>query len=186
MVSKPKLPQPIIDFKPGSDKNPFVNFANSMKNDKAKEKAEKKKREENGMGGGSKLKSTKSNLNGSKHAKMTNMNGMKKNGAKGNGTKNGGKGGGNGNNNAMWPFQYLSNLNQLNPNLSKGHSPPPSTDAWNPKPSLGRKLEPKGKVTVLKDDSDESDDDDDDDDEKEEDKSGRQEAEEWCNLLNEM
>jgi len=185
---KPKVPKPIFEVKPGSEKNnPFINFANSMKNDKAKERALRKKREENGMGGGSKLKSTNSKLNAMnmpKPEKMTNMNEIKKNAAKGNVAKHGGKGG-NGNN-PMWPFQYLSNLNQLSPQLSKGHSPPPSTDAWNPKPSLGRKLEPKGKVTVLKDDSDDSDDDDDDDEKVEEDKSGRQEAEEWCNLLNEM
>lgn len=167
---KPKLPQPIIDFKPGSDKNPFVNFANSLKNDQEKEKALKSKKKENKMSTDSKHKS-QGNRNGIKSGKTLH-------------SKGGGGGGGgshkmNGNGkkansgNAMWPFQYLSNLNHGN----KGHSPPPSTDAWNPKPSL--KHEPKGTVTV--DNSD-----DDSDDGKEEEKGGRQEAEEWCKLLNEV
>ena len=166
---KPKLPQPIIDFKPGSDKNPFFNFANALKEDKPtkdKQKGMKPKKKETKMSADLKHKSQgNNNSNGMKSGKTLHSKGathkMNGNAKKAN------------SGNAMWPFQYLSNLN---PNLNKGHSPPPSTDAWNPKPGL--KLEPKGTVTV--DDSDDS------DDGKEEEKGGRHEAQEWCDLLNEV
>jgi len=146
---RPKLPQPVIDFKPGSDKNPFVNLANTLKIDKA---PKQKKKKEAVSGNHSKQK----------------PNGKGPNGFIANG--NGKKG------NAMWPFQYLSNLN---PNLNKGHSPPPTTDCWTGK--AGRKMD-RGDVTVLKD----SEDSDEHDDDQKEESRGQQEAEEWCNLLNEM